>query len=54
MSSCQTKRVGGVCSQQLYRCKNCGKVGCAVPNCPSFNFSGDICQTCRKNGRVRV
>lgn len=55
---CTGTRKGRPCGQFLYRCKNCGKVGCQrrlAGECSNQGFSGRLgtnkCLGCRKSGQ---
>jgi hypothetical protein len=55
MPSCQGTRDGHYCGSHLYRCKNCGKVGCQhnqAGTCTNQGFSGGgKCLSCGKTGQ---
>ena len=39
MSMCPGKRASQKCSGQLYRCNNCGSVGCDKDGCTNNSFA---------------
>ena len=56
MASCPGKRIKGntTCAVPVYKCKNCGSVGCRQGNagtCSNQCFAGDKCLKCGKTGQ---
>ena len=50
MATCPGRRNGSNCGvSQVYRCKNCGSVGCTAPGCTNQNF--DVSSRCLKCGK---
>jgi hypothetical protein len=58
--SCQGKTKdgnGGIHGQGVYKCKNCGAVGCDSRDCTNRNFYSGKCLKCGKStgeGRITV
>jgi hypothetical protein len=53
MPYCQGTRNGHNCASHLYRCRNCGKVGCLhnqAGTCTNQGFAAGKCLTCGKSG----
>jgi hypothetical protein len=54
MASCQGRRDGHTCQDYVYRCTNCGAVGCSHNDrnrCTNQAFAqGGVCQKCGKSG----
>lgn len=54
MPACMNKNesTNRICGSLLYKCKNCGAVGCHINGCRNQKFKSGICTSCGKAGTM--
>lgn len=54
MPACSSKNESNnrICGSLLYKCKNCGAVGCHINGCKNQKFRNGTCMACGRAGTM--